>query len=170
MTILSKGCKLDSFESKNSPKLSLKKYLRPLFKICWLWIFPWITLIQSQSNSSSTRHSCSMWDKLGWLNWFWQILCERLPSLNPKGFYYLCAWAFSLFERRTSFCMGLITRKPCRFLLMFSTGFTSVSVFPGGSFMPKVNNRNTRTRCAICSELTLKTPKWHLTLFLCFYC
>ena len=29
---------------------------------------------------------------------------------------------------RTYFCMGLIYRKLCRFLLMFSTGFTSLSV------------------------------------------
>ena len=25
-------------------------------------------------------HSCSMWDKLGWINWFWQFLCEGLSS------------------------------------------------------------------------------------------
>ena len=30
---------------------------------------------------------------------------------------------------RTSFCTGLISRKLCRFLLMFLTGFTSLSVF-----------------------------------------
>ena len=35
----------------------------------------------------------------------------------------------SLCERGTSFCMGLISRKLCRFLLMFSTGITSLSVF-----------------------------------------
>ena len=40
-----------------------------LFKFCWLWIFPWVKL---------SWHSCSMWDKLRWLN----------P--NPKGFYYSC--------------------------------------------------------------------------------
>ena len=31
-------------------------------------------------------------------------------------------------------------------------------------YMLKVNNRNTRTRCEICSELTIKTPEqrhWH---------
>ena len=30
--------------------------------------------------------------------------------------------------RRTSFCTGLISRKPCIFLLIFSTGFTSINV------------------------------------------
>ena len=31
--------------------------------------------------------------------------------------------------------------------------------FPVGIYLPKVNDRNTRTRCEICSELTIKTPK-----------
>ena len=30
---------------------------------------------------------------------------------------------------------------------------------PAGNYMFKVNNRNTRTRCEICSKLTIKTPK-----------
>ena len=29
----------------------------------------------------------------------------------------------------------------------------------GGNCMFKVNNRNTRTRCEICSKLTIKTPE-----------
>ena len=29
-----------------------------------------------------------------------------------------------------------------------------------GNYMFKVNNRNTRTRCEICSKLTMKTPEW----------
>ena len=28
---------------------------------------------------------------------------------------------------------------------------------PGGIYMLKISNRNTRTRCEICSELTIKT-------------
>ena len=31
--------------------------------------------------------------------------------------------------------------------------------FPAGTYMFKVNNRNTRTRCEICSELTINTPE-----------
>ena len=31
--------------------------------------------------------------------------------------------------------------------------------FPAGNYMLKVNNRNTRTRCEICSKLTKKTPE-----------
>ena len=29
-----------------------------------------------------------------------------------------------------------------------------------GNYMFKVNNRNTRTRCEICSKLTMKTSEW----------
>ena len=37
-------------------------------------------------------------------------------------------WSCSLCERRTSFCTGIISGKLCRFLFLFSTGFTSLSV------------------------------------------
>ena len=30
---------------------------------------------------------------------------------------------------------------------------------PAGNYMFKANNRNTRTRCEICSKLTIKTPE-----------
>ena len=59
MAILSKVGKPDNFESCNSLKLSFGRYSRPLFEFCWLWIVPWIKL---------WWHSCSMWDKPGWLN------------------------------------------------------------------------------------------------------
>ena len=32
-------------------------------------------------------------------------------------------------------------------------------LFPAGIYLLKFNNRNTRTRCEICSELTIKTPE-----------
>ena len=31
---------------------------------------------------------------------------------------------------------------------------------PTGIYLFKVNNRNTRTMCEICSKLTIKTPEW----------
>ena len=33
------------------------------------------------------------------------------------------------------------------------------SYIPASYYMFKVNNRNTRTRCEICSKLTIKTPE-----------
>ena len=79
-------------------------------EFCWLRIFPWIKL---------SRYSCSMLDKPGWLNWFWQFLCEGLSSFHQKGFYYSYAWSCSLCEAKTSFWTRLISRKFCRFLLVF---------------------------------------------------
>ena len=37
--------------------------------------------------------------------------------------------------------------------------FTFLIHSPAGNYMFKVNNRNTRTRCEICSKLTIKTPQ-----------
>ena len=37
--------------------------------------------------------------------------------------------------------------------------YTFCLVIPGGIYLLKVNNRNTRTRCEICSNSTIKTPK-----------
>ena len=91
----------------------------PLFEFCWMWFFPWIKL---------SWHSCKS-KNLGWINWFCQLLCDWLSSFNPKWFYYSYAWSCSLCEGRTLFCTGFISRKFCRFLLMFLSGFTSLSVF-----------------------------------------
>ena len=37
--------------------------------------------------------------------------------------------------------------------------FFSTHSNPAGIYLPKVNNRNTRTRCEICSKLTIETPE-----------
>ena len=39
----------------------------------------------------------------------------------------------------------------------FNNGF--ISLFPGGTYLLKVNNGNTRTICEICLKLTIKTPE-----------
>ena len=36
------------------------------------------------------------------------------------------------------------------------------TLLPAGNYMFKVSNRNTRTRCEICSKLTIKTPERRL--------
>ena len=45
----------------------------------------------------------------------------------------------------------------CLFYLRYRCIFTFK--VPAGNCMFKVNNRNTRTRCEICSKLTIKTPE-----------
>ena len=44
-------------------------------------------------------------------------------------------------------------------LLLFNFTKKAVRIIPVGNYMFKVNNRNTRTRCEICSMLTIKTPE-----------
>ena len=43
------------------------------------------------------------------------------------------------------------------------------SYFPVGIYLLKVNNNNTRTRCEICSKLTIKTAERRLASFWCLY-
>ena len=40
---------------------------------------------------------------------------------------------------------------------------------PAGNYLFKVNNRNTRTRCQICSKLKIKTPERRQASFWCLY-
>ena len=41
----------------------------------------------------------------------------------------------------------------------FSTLHMKGLVYQAGIYLLKVNNRNTRTKCEICSKLTIKTPE-----------
>ena len=120
MVILSKGCKPNNFEQHNSLKPNFTNIWGLPFNLCWMWIFLWVKF---------SWHSYSMWDKLGWHKWFSQFLNEWLSSFNLKGFYYSYTWSCSLCGRRNSFFTGLISRKLCGFLLMFSTDFTSLGLF-----------------------------------------
>ena len=42
--------------------------------------------------------------------------------------------------------------------------------FPADIYLLKFNNRNTRTRCEICSKLAIKTPGKRQAWFWCLYC
>ena len=110
LAILSNGCKLDKFVSHNSLKLSFVAFVQ--------------ILLNTNLSLNQTLLTFCLWDKLRWLNWFWQFLCNRLSSYSLKGFYY--SWSCSFCEGRMSFCTGLISRKLYAFLPMFLTGFTTL--------------------------------------------
>ena len=93
MAILSKGRKPDNYGPHNPLKCSFTN----IWGLCSLWIFPLIKL---------SWHSCSMWEKLGWLNWLWQFLCKWLSSINPKRFYHSYAYSYSLYEREAFLLHG----------------------------------------------------------------
>ena len=67
-------------------------------------------------------------------------LCSKQQAkLNPTKFFTLVQ--FSLI----SLLCPILSAIVCR--------------FPAGNYMFKVNNRNIRTRCGICSKLTIKIPE-----------
>ena len=94
-----------------------------------LWIFEayvWILLIVNLSLNQTLL--TFFWVRQTWLTQLILALSLWKVIFNSKGFWYSYVWSCSLCERRTSFCTRLISRKLCRFLFMFSTGFTSLSV------------------------------------------
>ena len=103
MAILSKGCKPDNFESHNSLKLSVTNIrgLRSNFVDCESFLVSFLDDSSDFSNFSVK----------GYL-----LLIQKNLTTH--------AWSRSLCEGRASFCTGLISRKLCRLLLMFLTGFT----------------------------------------------
>ena len=104
MAILSKRCKPDNFESHNSLKLSE-------------------TFLESNSPDILALCETNLDDSTASGNF---SVTGYLP-LTKDSIAHM-QWSCSLRERRTSFYMGIVSRKPYRFLLMFSTGFTSISV------------------------------------------
>ena len=76
----SKVCKSDNFQSDSSVKLSFTSIrgVHSNFVRCESFL---------ESNFLEFLLYFSMWDGPGWLNWFWQFLCERLSSLIRKDYF-----------------------------------------------------------------------------------
>ena len=119
MTILSKECKPNNFESHNSLKLSFTNVcgLHSNFVECESFL---------KSNSPDILALCetNLDDSIDSGNF---SVRGYLPFIQKK-MYYSYAWSCCLCERTTSFCFGLVSRKLCRFSLMFLTGFTLLTV------------------------------------------
>ena len=45
------------------------------------------------------------------------------------------------------------------YIIVFVNGLVCISTYPASNDIFKVNNRNTRKRCEMCSKLTIKTPE-----------
>ena len=66
-------------------------------------------------------------------------------------------------------CIQMLIYEPINYL-------NKIMCYPAGNYMYKVNNRNIRTRCEICSKLAIKRLSLLLTLnifhtfFWCFFC
>ena len=116
MAILSKRCKPDHFESRNSLNFTNICGLRLNFGECE-------SLVESNPPDILALCETNLDDSINSGNFF-----VRGYLLLIQKFCYIYAWSCSLCEGRTSFCKKLISRKLYGFLLMFSTGFTSLSV------------------------------------------
>ena len=116
MAILSKGRKPDNFELNSSLKLSFTNFQGLCFNFVECESF-----LKSNSPDILAHSEASLDDSIDSGNF-------SVTSFNSNRFYYSYTWSCSLCERRTFFCMGLISRKLCGFLLMFLTGFTSLNV------------------------------------------
>ena len=111
MAILSKGCKPDNFEPNNSLKRRFRK-LRPSFQFGWCESF-------RESNSPNILALCetNVDDSIS----LWRVI-------HKDSIAHMYGLAVHIYNRRTWFCTRLISRKLCWLLLMFLTGFTSLSI------------------------------------------
>ena len=118
VTILSEGFKPDNFQPHNSLKLRFTN----VQSLC-------SNFVESESfhepNSPDifALHEKNLYDSIDSGNFSGR---GYLPLIHKVSNTY--TWSCNLFDRSTFFCMGLITRKLWRFLLMFLTGLTSLSV------------------------------------------
>ena len=115
MAILSKACKPDNFESHNSLNLSFTNIsgLYSSFIDCESFL---------ESNSSDILALCetNLDDSIDSGNFSVTRYLLLIWKDSSTYMHYLTVYV----KDRPSFCMGLMFRKLCRFLIMFSTGFT----------------------------------------------
>ena len=74
--------------------------------------------------------------------------------------YYVvvpCQSTFTLIEGRICLLVSEVKSVVDNFCV--NAKYISGNRYPAGIYLLKVNNRNTRTRCEICSKLTIKTPE-----------
>ena len=119
MAILSKACKLDKFEWHNSLKLSFTNIqgLCSNFVDCESFL---------ESNSPDILALCetNLDDSINSGNF---SVRGYLPLIRKDSSTHMHGLTVYVKEG-LPFGMGSISRKPCRFLFMFSTGFTSPHV------------------------------------------
>ena len=84
-----------------------------------------------------------------------------------------------LFQNRGQFSASILIRSITTIILLRFNWMvpirhqwpSKIKSNPAGIFLLKVNNRNARIRCKICSKLIIKTPeRRQMTSFWCLYC
>ena len=118
MAILSKGCKPDNFESHNSLKLSFMNICGFCSNSVECESFP-------ESNSPDILAPCetNLDDSIDSDNF---SVTGYLPLIRKDCITHM--HGLVVYRRKDFLCTGLTSRKLCRFLLMFLTGFTKRNV------------------------------------------
>ena len=117
MSILSKACKTDNFELHNS--------LKPSFTNIWGLRSNFVhskSCLESNSPDIFALCETNLDNSIDSGNFSVRAYLPLIPKDSSTHMHGLA------FEGRTSFCTERISRKLCWFLLVFSTGFTSLSV------------------------------------------
>ena len=100
---------------------------------------------------------------LKYLAGFWIRLC--LLRVSRAGCCNFPPWGSFWKNSRMSVSVSFLLT--WSYMLLIKDTLRKFEVIPAVNCMFKVNNRNTRTRCEICSKLTIKTPE---RPFWCLYC
>ena len=80
---------------------------------------------------------------------------KTLNRLSPKFATYTFIISPTHIIKDTTYVLTIETHQNMETIALEPLGH----IYPAGNYMFKVNNRNTRTRCEICSKLTIKTPE-----------
>ena len=84
---------------------------------------------------------------------------KPIRQLNPATLNRISFKRSTLSQIRRSQLTLVIFEWIVLLVTTFSYYLNMFSDFPAGIYLLKVENRNTRTRCEICSKLTIKTPE-----------
>ena len=86
---------------------------------------------------------------------FWKWPLKYYKNYNTRKNWFIQLKGSAKFKSNLVYCMRL---------------FCFFKFFPVGIYLPKVNNRNIKTRCEICSKSTIKTRSfWCLYYWLWIY-
>ena len=106
--------------------------------------------------------SCEFCEKF-WNTYFFEHLQTGFSKCNKS----VCLYKFIDFPN-LSLIVGIFEKTPRPFYwilltLLFNQYFNQhcMQSYSANNYMFKINNRNTRKNCEICSELTIKIPEWH---------
>ena len=97
-------------------------------------------------------------------------ICSKLTIKTPLKNWFLCGSTMTLYGRTFKqtyyrwLFISIINFCDMQNYLIFWRYKSKITWnyccwYPAAIYLLKVNNRNTRTRCEICSKLTIKTPE-----------